>query len=129
MVTAQQLQCSISFVVYRNLPSRIVVLRYINICYLHELYQDSHVIFLHIGSKRKSTSLGKEGVTDNDDDDDSPSHKIAPIINKLNENRSKLMSMFSELDKYKCGKVLNHLYKCIKIPKVLQYLQFQKYTE
>ena len=39
------------------------------------------------------------------DDEESPSHKIAPIINKLNENRSKLMSKFSELDKYKCGKV------------------------
>lgn len=44
---------------------------------------------------------------DGDDGDESSSHKIAPIINKLNENRSKLMSMFSELDKYKCGKV-NH---------------------
>ena len=45
---------------------------------------------------------GKEGA---DNDDESPSHKIAPIINKLNENRSKLMTMFAELDKYKCGKV------------------------
>ena len=52
------------------------------------------------GQKESFPSLVNEGS-----DDDSPAHKIAPIINKLNENRSKLMSMFSELDKYKCSKV------------------------
>ena len=51
---------------------------------------------------------GKEGA---DNDDESPSHKIAPIINKLNENRSKLMTMFAELDKYKCGKVKYYIFQ------------------
>ena len=62
-----------------------------------------HLIYF-AGSKRTKEScpsLGNVGA----DDAESPSDKIAPIINKLNENRSKLMSMFSELDKYKCGKV------------------------
>jgi hypothetical protein len=75
---------------YHNLLSQLVI------CY--------SIIFA--GSKGKKESRpsrsGKEGASN---DDESPSHKIAPIINKLNENRSKLMTMFSELDKYKCGKV------------------------
>ena len=60
------------------------------------------------GKKESHPSLsGKEGANN----DESPSHKIAPIINKLNENRSKLMTMFTELDKYKCGKVNYCIFK------------------
>ena len=36
---------------------------------------------------------------------DSPLRRYTPIVSKLNESRSNLMSMFSQLDKYKCGKV------------------------
>ena len=36
---------------------------------------------------------------------DAPTHRFTPITNKVDESRSKLLSMMTQLDKYKCGKV------------------------
>lgn len=82
------------------------VFKFIHVLINFLLSQPVTELYFAGSSKGKKEShpsrSGKEGA---DNDDESPSHKIAPIINKLNENRSKLMTMFAELDKYKCGKV------------------------
>ena len=38
-------------------------------------------------------------------DKSSPTRRLSPITSKLDESRSKLLAMLSQLDKYKCGKV------------------------
>ena len=38
-------------------------------------------------------------------DKSSPTRRLTPITSKLDESRSKLLAMLSQLDKYKCGKV------------------------